>query len=104
MFACVDSKQQVVTLCKMLVDAFTTHSTKSQGTVILHLVKITLRVNGQHVCALGCPSNVRLHLRRSTSFFGETTAAGFNYLCLHLETRVYRVQSTKDYDGNLASA
>lgn len=46
---------KVVTLCKMLVDAFTTHSTKSQGTVIL------------------------LHLRRSTSFFGETT----------------------DYDGNL---
>ncbi|CAE7470856.1 CHY1, partial [Symbiodinium pilosum] len=26
---------KVVTLCKMLVDAFTTHSTKSEGTVIL---------------------------------------------------------------------
>eukprot|EP00439_Symbiodinium_sp_Y106_P052105 s3853_g6.t5 len=49
---------KVVTLCKMLVDAFTTHSTKSQGTVIL------------------------LHLRRSTSFFGETTVEGLMNLCM----------------------
>lgn len=39
---------RVVTLCKMLIDAFSRYSTKSEGTVIL------------------------LHLRRSTSFFGQS--------------------------------
>ncbi|CAJ1373022.1 unnamed protein product [Effrenium voratum] len=56
---------RVVTLCKMLIDAFSTHSTKSQGVVVL------------------------LHLRRSTSFFGqsgdydENIVDGIAQLCQH---------------------